>query len=220
MKKILICLSLLLLLVTGCGNNMNTPTKKVEEFLGKYQSMDSDVLTQLDNIIASDETMSDDDKKEYRSLMEKQYQNLSYKIKDEEIDGDTATVLVEIEVLDYATSIGKSREYYNDHPEEFAEEDAEPTINEEDRRETDESKPGDTEAGDSLIEQSGEALDDIGDALEETAKYITYKIEQLKNVTDKVKYEITFHLTKVDGEWQVDDISDIDRQKLHGLYEG
>ena len=49
MKKFLfVFLSLLVLFVTGCGNDMATPTSKVEEFLGKYQSMDSDVLTQLD----------------------------------------------------------------------------------------------------------------------------------------------------------------------------
>ena len=38
-KKIIVFLSLLVMLATGCGNNMNTPTGKVEEFLGKYQSM-------------------------------------------------------------------------------------------------------------------------------------------------------------------------------------
>ena len=101
MKKILIGLSLLLL-ITGCTSTMNTPTKKVEEFLGKYQSMDSEVLAQLDQVISDDINMSDDQKSEYRSLLEKQYQNLSYKIKNEEIDGNKATVDVEIEVYDYA----------------------------------------------------------------------------------------------------------------------
>ena len=94
MKKILLGLSFILLLVAGCANTMNTPTKKVEELLGKYQKMDTAVLTQLDNVIAEDTTMTDEQKKEYRSLMEKQYQNLSYKIKGEEITGDDATVEV------------------------------------------------------------------------------------------------------------------------------
>ena len=39
MKKILVCLSLFLLLAVGCTNTMNTPTKKVEELLGKYQKI-------------------------------------------------------------------------------------------------------------------------------------------------------------------------------------
>ena len=50
MKKILSIFTLLLLVV-GCGNMMNTPTKKVEEFLSKYQTMDEKVLTQLDEVI-------------------------------------------------------------------------------------------------------------------------------------------------------------------------
>ena len=210
MKKILIYLSLFILLITGCTNNMNTPTKKVEEFLGKYQSMDSEVLTQLDDIVSTDTTMTDDEKKDYRSLMEKQYQNLSYKIKDEEIDGDNATVLVEIEVFDYATSINKSRKYYDEHPDEFKDEDK-ATINDDNK---DNNKDDNT-----LGDKASDVVDSAKDKIEESSKYIEYKIKQMMNVTDKIKYEITFHLTKVNGTWKVDDISDIDRQKIHGLYE-
>ena len=39
------------------------------------------------------------------------------------------------------------------------------------------------------------------------------------DVTDKAKYEITFHLTKEDGEWVIEDLTDVDRQKIHGLFE-
>ena len=39
------------------------------------------------------------------------------------------------------------------------------------------------------------------------------------DVTDKAKYEITFHLNKEDGEWVMEDITDVDRQKIHGLFE-
>lgn len=192
MKKILVCLSLFLLLAVGCTNTMNTPTKKVEELLGKYQKMDSTVLAQLDSVISEDVNMSDEQKKEYRSLMEKQYQNLSYKVKNEEIKGDNATVDVEIEVFDYATSIAESRKYYSEHKDEFKEEE----------------KDDDT---------VGEKVEE---AIDKSSKYIDYKIKQLKNVTDKKKYDITFNLSKDDdGIWKLDDISDIDRQKIHGLYE-
>lgn len=192
MKKILVCLSLFLLLAVGCTNTMNTPTKKVEELLGKYQKMDSTVLAQLDSVISEDVNMSDEQKKEYRSLMEKQYQNLSYKVKNEEIKGDNATVDVEIEVFDYATSIAESRKYYSEHKDEFKEEEKD---------------------DDTLGEKVEEAID-------KSSKYIDYKIKQLKNVTDKKKYDITFNLSKDDdGIWKLDDISDIDRQKIHGLYE-
>ena len=91
MKKLFaICLGLLMLV--GCANTTNTPSKKVEDFLGKYQKLDNDVLTQLDLTVDSDADMSDEQKKDYKALMEKQYQNLSYKITDEKIDDDTATV--------------------------------------------------------------------------------------------------------------------------------
>lgn len=194
-KRLIILLSLFGLLVSGCGNT-NTPTSKVEEFLGKYQSMDSEVLTQLDNIISNDTSMSDTQKKDYQSLMEKQYQNLSYKIKDEKIDGDEAEVLVEIEVFDYANSILESKEYYNEHRDEFKSDDS---FNEDQK------------------DESGEV---VGGEIDNIAAFIDYKIKQLKDVTDKAKYEITFHLTKEDGEWVVEDISGEDRQKIHGLFEG
>ena len=80
--------------------------------------------------------------------------------------------------------------------------------------------------GDEVIGGVAEdAADAIGDAVEdmldETKKFVDYKLSQLKDVTDKAKYDITFYLSKdEDGEWELENISDVDRQKLHGLYEG
>ena len=217
MKKLLITFSLILILVTGCGTKMGTPTAKVEEFLGKYQSMNSEVLTQLDSVISSDNAMSDNQKKEYKTLMERQYQNLSYKIKNEEIDGDRASVDVEIEVYDYATSITKSKNYYSEHTDEFMNDNSENKSNE-NKTETDES--GEIIGG--VVEDATDSIGDaVEDMLEKSEKFIDYKIKQLKDVTDKTKYDITFYLSKDEkDEWVLDDISDIDRQKLHGLYEG
>ena len=99
MKKILLLL-VSLILVTGCNDMMNTPTRRVEEYLGKYQILDSTVLTELDNVVDNSD-YSDEYKEEYKELMIKQYQNLSYKIKNEQTNGDTATVIVELEVFDY-----------------------------------------------------------------------------------------------------------------------
>ncbi|MBE6158063.1 MAG: hypothetical protein E7160_04675 [Firmicutes bacterium] len=200
-SKIFAYMFLTLVLFTGCGNMENTPTKKVEELLGKYQSMDSEVLTQLDSVISSDTNMSDSQKKEYRSLLEKQYQNLSYKITDENIEGDSATVDVEIEVLDYATNISESKKYYMEHKDEFKNNDK-----------------NDYSDNDSLVEDAKDAIDDVSDGLDNVATFIDYKIKQMKTVNDKVKYTITFNLTKENGKWQVEDLSDIDRQKIHGLY--
>ena len=196
MKNIgkIIFIGLLLLLVAGCSNSMSTPTNKVEEFLGKYQSMDEDVLVQLDQVIDKDDTMNDDQKDKYKALMEKQYQNLSYKIENEDIEGDRATVDVEIEVLDYVTTIYKAQEYYNEDKYKEKKEDNDNALD--------------------------DAIDDIGEAVEESAAYINYKLEELETANDTVTYTMTFYLTKEDGEWVLQDISDLDRKKLHGLYEG
>ena len=217
MKKILIVLFLFLLL-TGCSMGTNTPTDSVEKFLGKYQSMDSEVLAQLDKVVSDDDTMNDNQKKDYQSLMEKQYQNLSYKIKDEKIDGDTATVLVEIEVYDYANSIAESRDYYNEHKDEFK---TDNIIGNDGTNTTDNNTIDDEGIISDGDVDNNNGDTDLGDVVEDVldSAFIDFKIKQLKDVTDKAKYEITFHLSKEDDEWVIEDISDTDRQKLHGLYE-
>ena len=181
MKRIhrIIFLVTILFLVVGCGNMMNTPTKKVEDFLSKYQTMDKAVLTQLDDVIEDAGNLVDKQKDTYRELMKKQYQNLSYKIKDETEDGDNATIQVEIEVYDYGKAIQEAESYLTTNREEF--------IN----NETNEI---------------------------DTEKFLDYKIKQMKDTKDKVTYTINFTLTKVEDEWKLDNISDVDRQKLHGLY--
>ncbi len=109
MKKIFIITILLSIFLFGCERNLETPTSKVEDFLSSYQRLDKDVLEELKNLVDKEENMEDEEKKEYKVLLEKQYQNLSYKIKNEIIAKDTATVDVEIEVLDYATAIKKAK---------------------------------------------------------------------------------------------------------------
>lgn len=113
MKKIVILSLLLIMFLVGCNNMNYTPTSKVEDFLGKYQKLDKDVLTDLKNMIDNEE-MSEEEKKEYQVLLEKQYQNLSYKIKNEIIKKDTATVDVEIEVLDYTQAVNKANKTCED----------------------------------------------------------------------------------------------------------
>lgn len=198
--KVVLGFGFLLLFLAGCGNMANTPTQKVEEFLGKYQTMDEDVTTQLKQVLSDDQTMNDEQKDKYRALMEKQYQNLSYKIENEDIDGDKATVDVEIEVLDYATTIAKSKKYYEEHKEEIEKE------NQEDKKDND--------------NMVGDAVDDVETAVKESSAYINYKLKELESVSDTTTYTITFYLNKENGDWKLQDISDSDRQKLHGLYEG
>lgn len=106
MKKALV-FALVLLGLVGCslGTDMtNTPTKKVEAYLDNYQSLDDNILNDLDTLITDTEYTIDQQSK-YRELMKKHYQNLKYEIKEETINGDKATVTAEIEVVDYSKII-------------------------------------------------------------------------------------------------------------------
>ena len=49
--------------------------------------------------------------------------------------------------------------------------------------------------------------------------FTKYRLDKLKEAKDTVKYTLDMTLTKVDDEWQLDDISDIDEKKIHGMYE-
>ena len=178
MKKLAL-LFMSIFLLTGCTSLMNTPTDKVEEYLDKYKTVDNEIVDQLEKVVDEVGTMNRDNKDKYKELMKKQYQNLSYKIKDETIDGDKATVETEIEVYDYKTSMDNSDRYLSEHNDEFLKEDK--TV--------------------------------------DNDKFMTYKLEALEKVKDKVTYTINFSLTKdKDGKWKLDEISDTDRLKLHGLY--
>lgn len=120
MKKILIYLSLVIIIFLTVGCQMdNTPTKKVETYLNNYKSLDETVLTQLDTVVNADVLMSATQKTSYKDILKKQYEDLTYTIKDETINGDTATVKVEVEVYDFYKLTKESDNYYTTNPNEF-----------------------------------------------------------------------------------------------------
>lgn len=89
--------------ITGCEMG-NTPSSKVEELFMKYQKIDDDITLGINDVLM-EENITDEHKDRYRKILEKQYRNLSYEIKDEFIDGDNANVIVEIEVMDYKKAV-------------------------------------------------------------------------------------------------------------------
>ena len=94
MKKLLSVISITLIM-TGCslGTDMdNTPTKQVEEYLNNYQTLNSNVLTELDAVVDQEEAFDEDQKTTYRDILKKHYQDLTYTIKEETVNGDKATV--------------------------------------------------------------------------------------------------------------------------------
>lgn len=118
MKKIILFI-IALTFVVGCNNLMNTPTKKTEEFLNKYQKLDNKVLTQLDSVLDTSYDLNEKQKEKYKDIMKKQYKDLVYTIKEETVDGNTATVKVEIEVYDYRKTLDDADSYFKNSQDEF-----------------------------------------------------------------------------------------------------
>jgi len=125
MKKFLTFLTFVLVL-TGCsiGEDMsNTPTKRVEEYLNNYQTLDSNVLAELDAIVNNEEMFDEDQRVTYRDVLKKHYQDLTYKIKEETVNGDRATVEAEIEVTDYTKALKQAESYRTTNESDFMNED-------------------------------------------------------------------------------------------------
>ena len=109
---------MLCFILTGCSLN-NTPKAKVETLLMKYQKNSDSVMNELDDYLNT-LNIKDDAHEEYKKVYTKQYSDLTYNIKDEMIDGDTATVTTQIEVYDYYKIDNDATKYVSDNPDKFS----------------------------------------------------------------------------------------------------
>ena len=116
MKKILLIL-LSLFIFTGC-DTMNTPTKRTEEYLSKYVSLDDDVVSDVDLMVET-ENFNDDNSKTYKKVIERQLSDLKYEVVSEEVNGDSATVTVKLTVYDLYKAKANSQTYYDNNQSEF-----------------------------------------------------------------------------------------------------
>lgn len=117
MKKILIFL-LFIFLVSGCGKNTNSPTSEVQKLFSNYNSLNSDVLIQLDSVMES-ENLTESQISKYKEVIKRQYEDLKYTINDEVISDDKAIVSVDIEVYNLNKVISDSDEYLKNNKDEF-----------------------------------------------------------------------------------------------------
>ncbi len=117
-KVILVSLISLILLITGCSFN-SSPKAKVESVLMKYQNNSDSVMDELNDYLKT-LNISEDSYDDYKKVYTKQYTDLTYSIKDELIDGDSASVTAQIEVYDYYKIDNESIKYINDNPSEFS----------------------------------------------------------------------------------------------------
>lgn len=175
MKKILV--AIVAILLVGCELS-NTPTRQVEALMKKYQTLDNSVLSDLDVVINHDEHLVGEQKEKYRDIMKKHYQNLTYEIKDETLNGDEAVVEVEIAVTDFNKVLDEASKYLVEHPEEFNDEDGNYSAD----------------------------------------KYMDYRLEQLKEAKEKVKYTLNIPVSMQDGEWKVNKLDNDTLKKINGVY--
>lgn len=157
--------------------NNNTATDAVKQYLLSYKNLDSDVLDDLEQEINKEE-LTDTQKDEYRSILKKQYKDLSYKILKEEKEDDKTFVTVKVSVYDLYKAQSDASLYLADNMNEF--------------------------------------YDNNGKYNSE--KYLDYKLEQMKNMTDKVEYTIVFEVEEEDDRYRVIQPSETDLEKIHGVY--
>ena len=119
MKKKLLSLILLLscFLIIGCGKEM-TPKQAVDDYLQRYITLDDSIMDQLNEFV-NKEDLTDEQKLTYKEVLRNQYSSLTYTLKDEKIEGDTAYVTAKIKVKDLYKAQMNAQEYYNEHKEEF-----------------------------------------------------------------------------------------------------
>lgn len=182
MKKVL-CILSIFFLMTGCSIGPiedldNTPTKKVEAYLNSYQSLDDNIINDLDNILDEEITFDEQQREKYRDIVKKGYQELSYEIKDEKINGDSATVEVEIEVIDQSKVMSEANDYLEKHKDEFNDEEGN----------------------------------------YDTSMFTDYRLNMLEKNKSKVKYTLNLKLSKTDGKWKLDKLSENDINKINGTY--
>lgn len=48
--------------------------------------------------------------------------------------------------------------------------------------------------------------------------YFDYQLDKFEKADEKVKYNIVFKLTKRNKEWVIDDLDEISKKKIHGIY--
>jgi len=171
-----------LIIMAGCsfGKDLtNTPIKRVEAVLLKYQTKDKDVINDLNKVVAEDNNFNEKQRKLYIKMMKKHYSNMVYVIKDESIDGKEANVEVEIEVTDYSRILKEVEKYRQENESEFKD------------------KNGNYDK----------------------SLYMDYKIKELMGAKETVKYILELTCSKKEGQWQVDNLSNTEKEKINGVYE-
>ena len=107
----------------------------------------------------------------------KNYFNENGSVEFENINGEMATVTVDVDVYDYYKVESDVASYISSNQNEFSD-----------------------------------------NGIYNANKGLMYKIDKLSTASDRVTHTLVFHLTKVDDKWTVDNLSNEDLEKIHGVY--
>lgn len=50
------------------------------------------------------------------------------------------------------------------------------------------------------------------------SKFLSYQLDELAKEKERVKYTLTFSLTKQNGTWEIDDLTETMEEKINGVY--
>lgn len=50
------------------------------------------------------------------------------------------------------------------------------------------------------------------------SKFLSYQLDELAKEKERVKYTLTFSLTKQNGTWEIDDLTEAMEEKINGVY--
>lgn len=117
MKKVIVFL-MTLTMVVGCACTRDKASDAVKEYLDKYNNQHETIIVQLDDLVKS-ENLTEEQGEKYKDVMTKQYKDLSYKIVEENYNGDEAIVKTKITVYDLYSVQKEAEEYQNNNKNEF-----------------------------------------------------------------------------------------------------
>lgn len=115
MKLLMIIICVFVL--TGCFATMG-PSEKVENMMSRYIKNDKEILNELDRQL-TERDLTKGQISRYKEIVKNEYSTIKYDIKDEKINGDEATVEMNIEVKDLYKASKKAGDYLFNHAEEF-----------------------------------------------------------------------------------------------------
>lgn len=118
MRRVVIFLTILMI-ISGC--TVFKAKDAVQEYLGSYNRLTSEVEGELDNLI-KEERLEDSQAKKYKEIMLKQYKDLEYEIVNETYNGDEAIVTTKITVYDLYGAQKEAENYKNNNREQFLDE--------------------------------------------------------------------------------------------------